>query len=256
MTKNSKNRDLPHVRNEPRIKRPVAIAADKASKSSKTPPPPGPPRFRRTRFFLRHLLIWLVLVGLAYWLWLDREVTSAFEHKQWVLPARVFARPLELYPGANVSLERLVRKLETLGYQQVAAPNAVGQYSVGEQHIEFFSRGFKFWDFPEAGRHVEVRFVAGVPGTVMDRDSGQAIDLMRLEPPEIGRINPHNFEDRKLLAFGEVPKQFVAALVAVEDRRFFKHHGVDFIGLLRAFAVNILAQRVVQGGSTLTQQLV
>ena len=197
-----------------------------------------------------------MLVGLAYWLWLDREVTSAFEHKQWVLPARVFARPLELYPGANVSRDRLIRKLETLGYQQVAAPTVVGQYAANATQVEFFSRGFKFWDFPEAARHVEVGFAAGLAQTVIDRDSGQAIDLMRLEPPEIGRINPQDFEDRKLLAFDEVPKPFVAALVAVEDRRFFKHHGVDFIGLLRAFGVNLMAQRVVQGGSTLTQQLV
>ncbi len=255
MAKNSKKRDLPQVRNEPRVRRDAA-PPPKASKSSGAPPPPRPPRFRRTRFFLRHLLIWLVLVGLAYWLWLDREVTSAFEHKQWVLPARVFARPLELYPGANVSRERLTRKLDTLGYQRVSAPNAVGQYRVSGEQVEFFSRGFKFWDFPEGGRHVEVNFAGGVPESVIDRDSGQPIDLMRLEPPEIGRINPANFEDRKLLAFDEVPKQFVAALVAVEDRRFFKHHGVDFIGLLRAFAVNIMAQRVVQGGSTLTQQLV
>lgn len=251
---NSKKRDLPQVRNEPRVRRDAAPPS-KASKSSGTPPP-RPPRFRRTRFFLRHLLIWLLLVGLAYWLWLDREVTSAFEHKQWVLPARVFARPLELYPGTNVSRERLTRKLDTLGYQRVNAPNAVGQYRVSGEQVEFFSRGFKFWDFPEGGRHVEVNFAGGVPESVIDRDNGQPIDLMRLEPPEIGRINPANFEDRKLLAFDEVPKQFVAALVAVEDRRFFKHHGVDFIGLLRAFAVNIMAQRVVQGGSTLTQQLV
>jgi penicillin-binding protein 1B len=259
VTKNSKKRDLPQVRNEPRVKRASASVPNRASKSSpppKPPKPPGPPRFRRTRFFLRHLLIWLILVGLAYWLWLDREVTSAFEHKQWVLPARVFARPLELYPAANVSRDRLVHKLDTLGYQRVAAPNAVGQYTVDDERVEFYSRGFKFWDFPEAGRHVEVSFAAGVPASVVDRDTGQSIDLMRLEPPEIGRINPSSFEDRKLLAFNEVPRQFVAALVAVEDRRFFKHHGVDFIGLLRAFAVNVMAQRVVQGGSTLTQQLV
>ena len=259
MTSNSKKRELPVVRNEPR--RPPATSS-KASKppkpptSPKSPRPPGPPRFRRTRFFLRHLLIWLVLVGLAYWLWLDREVTSAFEHRQWVLPARVFARPLELYPGANVSRERLLRKLDTLGYQRVAGPAAVGQYVVDGERVEFFSRGFKFWDFPEVGRHVEVGFAGELAQTVIDRDNGQPIDLMRLEPPEIGRINPQSFDDRKLLAFDEVPKPFVAALVAVEDRRFFKHHGIDFIGLLRAFGVNLLAQRVVQGGSTLTQQLV
>ena len=129
----------------------------------------------------------------------------------------------------------------------VVADDHLGPAVPGDEQIEFFSRGFKFWDFPEAGRHVEVRFVAGVPGTVVDRDSGQAIDLMRLEPPEIGRINPANFEDRKLLAFDEVPEQFVAALVAVEDRRFFKHHGVDFIGLLRRIRHSIRRNRKRSG---------
>ncbi|MGE3845398.1 MAG: penicillin-binding protein 1B [Gammaproteobacteria bacterium] len=258
MPSNSKKRDLPSVRHEPRQRRGGGGRPPRGEppKPPKPPKPPGPPRFRRTRFFLRHLLIWLLLVGLAYWLWLDREVTTAFEHKQWVLPARVFARPLELYPGANVSRERLLRKFDTLGYQRVTSPTAVGQYGVEGERVEFYSRGFKFWDSPEPPRHVLIEFAAGLPTSVVDRDTGQAIDLMRLEPPEIGRINPQSFEDRKLLAFDEVPRQFVAALVAVEDRRFFKHHGVDFIGLLRAFGVNLWHQRVVQGGSTLTQQLV
>jgi penicillin-binding protein 1A len=53
----------------------------------------------------------------------------------------------------------------------------------------------------------------------------------------------------------EIPQHLINAVVATEDRRFFSHHGVDFFGILRAFYVNHEAGRIVQGGSTITQQL-
>jgi len=53
----------------------------------------------------------------------------------------------------------------------------------------------------------------------------------------------------------EVPKQLTQALIATEDKNFYKHPGYDMIGLARSIVANILAGRVVQGASTLTQQL-
>lgn len=53
----------------------------------------------------------------------------------------------------------------------------------------------------------------------------------------------------------EVPQHFIDALVAQEDSRFFKHDGVDYIGLARAVKENIVAREVNQGASTITQQL-
>ncbi|MBB3949320.1 penicillin-binding protein 1A [Aureimonas jatrophae] len=53
----------------------------------------------------------------------------------------------------------------------------------------------------------------------------------------------------------ELPDQFVKAVLATEDRRFFEHWGIDFLGLARALSTNARAGGVVQGGSTLTQQL-
>lgn len=57
------------------------------------------------------------------------------------------------------------------------------------------------------------------------------------------------------LTYSQIPKSLIEAVVATEDRRFFSHLGIDPIGLLRAMYVNQRAGRVVQGGSTLTQQL-
>ncbi len=222
------------------------------------PEPPGTPRrvVRGAWFYLRHLIVWAGLVGFAYWLWLDREVVTAFENRRWDLPARVFARPLELYVGASLAPARLASELRQLGYEKVTQPGAQGQFAQASGSIEFSSRGFAFWDEPEPPRHVQVQFADGHVAAIVNQRSSGPVDLMRLEPLEIGRINPNRFEDRKLLKLDEVPAEFVANLVAVEDRRFFRHHGVDFTGLLRALWVNVLAQRVAQGGSTLTQQLV
>ncbi|MGQ3142396.1 transglycosylase domain-containing protein, partial [Rhizobium oryzihabitans] len=53
----------------------------------------------------------------------------------------------------------------------------------------------------------------------------------------------------------QMPDHFIKAVLATEDRRFFDHFGIDFIGLARAMSENARAGGVVQGGSTLTQQL-
>jgi penicillin-binding protein 1A len=61
-------------------------------------------------------------------------------------------------------------------------------------------------------------------------------------------------QHRQYVPYEEIPKNFVNAIVAAEDHEFFSHHGVDFKGIFRAMIANIKAGRVVQGGSTLTQQ--
>ena len=78
--------------------------------------------------------------------------------------------------------------------------------------------------------------------------------LARLEPLAIGGIYPAGNEDRVLVRLGDVPKHLVQALIAVEDRSFFSHAGFDLRGLARA-ARSVFSDRV-QGGSTITQQLV
>jgi penicillin-binding protein 1A len=66
-----------------------------------------------------------------------------------------------------------------------------------------------------------------------------------------------NFGDLygEYIKYNKLPKSIIYALLATEDRRFFSHIGIDPIGLLRATYHNILAGRVVEGGSTITQQL-
>jgi penicillin-binding protein 1A len=62
-------------------------------------------------------------------------------------------------------------------------------------------------------------------------------------------------EDRKLIKLADVPKIAIQAFVAAEDARFYQHTGFDFISMIRAFLKNVEAGRIVQGGSTITQQV-
>jgi len=68
-------------------------------------------------------------------------------------------------------------------------------------------------------------------------------------------ISEFSFEKRELIAYHEIPKNLVNALVAMEDQNFWTHYGVDPLAILRAFLRNLRAGRIVEGGSTLTQQL-
>jgi penicillin-binding protein 1B len=200
------------------------------------------------------------LIGLAglgaYAAWLDREITRQFEGKRWALPARIYARPLELYPDRALAAADLVTELERIGYQRTSQLDRPGSFIRKDaETVEVFLRQFRFWDGTEPSRRLRLRF-AGDRVRALTGTDGSPVSLVRLEPAEIGRIYPSHHEDRVLVRREEVPDLLVRALIAVEDRKFYGHWGIDPEGIARAAWANLRAGGVVQGGSTLTQQLV
>jgi len=211
-------------------------------------------RYSRPGFWLA-LLIAVATAATAYVLWLDREVRSAFEGKRWALPATVYARPLDLYVGQSLERDTLIRELEALGYRRQRAVDRAGEYAASDSRVELHTRQFRYWDGTEPARHITVQFQRDGIAAITHTD-GSAVPVLRLEPRIIGKIYPEHREDRILVRYAEVPQQLVNGLIAVEDRDFFKHHGIDPLAIARAAWVNLLAGEIRQGGSTLTQQLV
>lgn len=209
---------------------------------------------------VKRLFLFGFLAFVGWCIWIDFQVRASFSALQWALPARIYARPVELYTGAHLSAAELTDTLQRLGYRESPALDNAGEYQRQTQVIRLRTRGFDFWDGDEPSLYVEVGFdgrrVSSLrtgPGT---GTNSTPAPLVRLEPVEIAQINPGTGEDRLPLTLSEVPPALIQAVIAVEDQRFYNHFGVDPMGIGRAMIANLRSGGIVQGGSTLTQQLV
>ncbi len=204
---------------------------------------------------LTKIMLVLMIPAVGGVLYLDYVVRDKFEGKKWALPARVYARPLELYAGLDIKPQQLLSELQALGYQNSQYLQKPGQFVQSSSEFGLYSRGFAFWDKTESPSAVRLRFDGETISRLSD-SQGDAVGIIRLEPQEIGGIYPTHGEDRLLVRLQDIPPLLGAALIAVEDKNFLNHHGISPKGIARAMWVNIRSGELAQGGSTLTQQLV
>lgn len=197
-------------------------------------------------------LLVVAAVGVFY---LDQAVRERFEGKRFALPAKVYARALELYVGRRLSPGAMKAELALLGYHETAQAREPGTFRWRGDSLELMTRPFAFGDGRQEAQPLRVVFAGDQVIDLHQRGDGQSLDLVRLDPPLIGGIYPGKNEDRVLVKLDQVPQHLLDALIAVEDRRFYSHFGLDPRGILRALIATASGEGL-QGGSTLTQQLV
>jgi penicillin-binding protein 1B len=207
---------------------------------------PSRKKSKQGKFYaLRALLLFslggLLGFGTPYLWWLNRLLNEQMEVASWQAPTRVYSRSLELQRGQLVDTDRMIADLQAAGYRQ-GNGRTPGSFRLTASEVSIRGRGV----FP--GFADGVRFSL-VDGKISGLDGND-----RLEPVLIGTV--YSTRDRLPVSLGEVPAELVLGLQAVEDRQFKHHHGISLRAIARALWANLRQGSIVQGGSTLSQQLV
>ncbi len=181
-------------------------------------------------------------------------VDQRFQQPVFVDTAKIYAAPREVRPEQKVTVNLIANELSEAGYTIEGAPpeSQLGTYHLGAQSITVHPGPQSFHAPDSATIHVS----GGVVESITD-NRGEELSSYELEPLLItGLSEGANRTKRRLITYDEIPSNLVNAVVAIEDRRFFEHNGVDYHRLIGS-VVNDLSprRRYMEGGSTLTMQL-
>jgi penicillin-binding protein 1B len=167
--------------------------------------------------------------------------------------AKIYAAPREVRPGQKLTVHLIANELREAGYSADGAAQLapLGTYSVGVQTITVRPGPQSY----HAQDSATIRIGSGVVESITD-DQGQPLSSYELEPLLItGLSDDPNRTKRRLVSYDELPQNLIQAVLAIEDRRFFEHSGVNYWRLMEAVYHDVTTGQKQQGGSTLTMQL-
>jgi len=169
--------------------------------------------------------------------------------------SQVFAAPREVRVGQRLSVATIAQDLRSAGYN---ANPKLGTFTLSGDRItikpgpeSYYSSGGAVITAAQGGNDPGGWSITEITG-----ENGAALAAYDLEPQLITALSEDkNRTKRRLVTYKEIPTQLVQAITAIEDRRFFEHHGVNYVRTIECGVHDLLSGRKACGGSTLTQQL-
>ncbi len=166
----------------------------------------------------------------------------------------LYAAPRTIGPNQKTTRAGLKEALRRAGYTD---SRAAGSNNVWNGSFQELASAIEIRPAVRAGRPALVRAVFDADDRISDL-SGDSLPLISFElEPEVLSIDlSSKGGKRQTVRYSEIPPSLVHAILSIEDHRFFSHAGVDLLGIGRALLRNAGDERMAQGGSTITQQLV
>ena len=169
-------------------------------------------------------------------------------------PLRLYSGPFLLQPNLSIVHSQLLERLQRLGYRRVNAPvESPGHYQLTDSALTIYLH-------PQPEGHADATKVMlpldqGRVTDVLSPLDGSSLFPIFLEPELLSGVRGESRQVREWVPFAQIPPSIIEAILTIEDRRFYSHFGIDPIAVGRALWANVIKGGVVQGGSTITQQL-
>ncbi|HEV8523281.1 MAG TPA: transglycosylase domain-containing protein, partial [Terriglobales bacterium] len=166
--------------------------------------------------------------------------------------AKIYARAREVRVGDKASVEQLAAQLRHSGYSE-NGDSRLGTFKLRKSSITV-EPGPESYHSPEGA---VVRIEGGKVQKIVTTDRQQeSLAAYELEPQLVTALfEGEQRSKRRLITYDEIPKMLMDAVLAIEDRRFFQHSGVNYFRLAEAAWIDLWRGRGEQGGSTLTMQI-
>jgi penicillin-binding protein 1B len=185
-----------------------------------------------------------------YYIKYDRIIERRFRTPIFSNSAKIYALPRAVRNGEKIEASAIATDLRRAGYSEKDGQSQLGTFRLTSDGIEI-TPGPESYHSPEPAR---ITIEDGQVQRISSR--GNDLSAYELEPQLVTALfDAEQRSKRELVKYNDIPQTMVQAVLAIEDRRFFEHSGVNFFRMGEAAWIDVVRGRHEQGGSTITMQL-